>query len=265
MKNALFLLALLLGLVACTSAMATPTPTVIRLPTATETPVPSPTDTLQPTDTMPPTSTVTHEPTATPDVAARAAVTTESFRNFNNDTGFISVTHEEALQLNNDIISGEALQLANIDSIDPVILYDADGIQVWISATIGSNLFPLFVIAEPGEHGIEHNVLWAIVGKDTVSGKNVLNGLKMSFDPQYLNDDGTETRVTINNLTAIANLTRVEIHLVTQRMGVMPPQINPVIKDVTGGTNPVRLRLQQLIVDDKTGTVSVWVRDIMSP
>jgi hypothetical protein len=54
MKNALFLFALLLGLVACSPAAATPAPSVTPLPTATKTPAPSPT----PTQTEIPTPTI---------------------------------------------------------------------------------------------------------------------------------------------------------------------------------------------------------------
>jgi hypothetical protein len=69
MKYILCLFALLLGLAACTPAVATPAPIVMRIPTTTETPVPSPTDTLKPTGTFPPTSTFIPSETATPDIS----------------------------------------------------------------------------------------------------------------------------------------------------------------------------------------------------
>ncbi len=268
----LFSLLLFICLAACSQGSPAATPTVpspLETPSvpapATETPVPPSTNTPKPTDTLPPTATFTPSETATPDVAKLAAVTAESFRNFDYNTGFMRVTHEQALGLNDDIVSGKALQLANIDSIEPATLYDTDGIQVWISATIGVNLFPLFAIAEPGTHGIQHNVLFAIVVKDPVSGKNTLKGLKISFVPQYLKDDGTEMRITKGSLAKIANLTRVEIHLVTRYPTAIPSISNPVINDVLVGTDPVRQRLQQRIVDDETGTVAIWERGFQAP
>src|ERR1035437_715358 len=150
MKNAIFVLALLLGLAACTPAVIiTPTSSVMRLPTDTATPIPSPTVTPMPTDTQLPNETSTPEATATKYIAQLAAVTVESFQNFDYITGFLFVTPEQDVQLIQSINKSEAPD----QNIMPVHIINRDGQSVELLGTIGVKTIPTYAISEMTKSG----------------------------------------------------------------------------------------------------------------
>jgi hypothetical protein len=254
---------ILIFLCACASPTPAPTPTFTSI--LTDTPASTDNPTEAPTPTF--TATWTPEATATPGIEAQAAVTPKSFENFSYDTGFIPVTYEQDIDFCSDVRNGVDAKLSSDDSVNPAILFGSTAENVWLTGVIGVSLFPRFAISEQLEHGgTGHFVLWEIIVKDNVSGHNKRECLKLAFDTTYPNDSyEMPIYKTILNHIATAEAGFVNININTTFDSPIPEQVNPAIWDETdkaGQRNPIRQKLMQGIIDETTGTIPMWIRDI---